>query len=73
MTTDKPRLIIEPDDYTIERDFVVINLIERSYPFATAPPKDWRPFCFTPACERGESLGLMSMDKEPCLNCPFRK
>ena len=38
-----------------------------------APPKNWKPFCFGSACKRGESLGIMSMDKEPCLNCPFKK
>lgn len=38
-----------------------------------APPKDWTPFCFSEACERGESLGVMSMDKEPCKSCPYRK
>lgn len=38
-----------------------------------APPKDWRPFCYSPACKLGLSQGVMSMEKEPCANCPYRK
>jgi len=55
---------------TLDPDVIGRNLFWK--PVEPAPPKDWRPFCFTSACKRGESHGIMSMDKEPCLSCPYR-
>ena len=71
MTEERIIIILENDEQY--EKFAGVIKLNGAYYYDPAPPKDWIPFCFSEACERGESLGVMSMDKEPCKSCPYRK
>jgi hypothetical protein len=62
MMEEKKRLILEPVDYEINRDFLTLNGISRLKNFKTAPSATWVPLCF------GDYHENMSQ----CKECPVK-